>query len=509
MSDVNYSDDPSALTPASLAAIRNRLQPQVMLQPVDHDPFAEVPGVGVVPTAVPAAARAVGEGMASWAAAPGNVYRGQQPQVPGQWSDEDEARAQLNASGQYQWGPETATMMVGGGSPFAEEGAVGAAGGGIRAFHGSPYDFERFDLSKIGTGEGAQAYGHGLYFGGNENTALTYKNAPRVTDMDWPIKGDNPDWRVPSWVGRTVQSYPSGIDDMIKDFSNRVIESKIENPQNVSGLQNIVDALNAVKAGKAELQKPGKMYEVNINADPEHFLDWDKPLSEQHPNVVSALRNAGVLGGNDPETLMRKELFMRMNSGTGQDEGPALQKWYDELKANEKQAFAQDNDALSEQLQDKMRIIEQWWQHGGTSDEERSVFDPTGRELLQQLEQRLSERKNIVGSRNPPSASETLRDAGIPGIKYLDQGSRDISGQVESAQQSLDYWKGIGDPDKIATSERVLANAQKMAQHGTSNYVVFNDKLIDIVKKYGLAGLIAGGGAHFSLQPTDAQPEFE
>jgi hypothetical protein len=29
--------------------------------------------------------------------------------------------------------------------------------------HGSPYDFERFDLSKIGTGEGAQAYGHGSF----------------------------------------------------------------------------------------------------------------------------------------------------------------------------------------------------------------------------------------------------------------------------------------------------------------------------------------------------------
>jgi hypothetical protein len=26
---------------------------------------------------------------------------------------------------------------------------------------------------------------------------------------------------------------------------------------------------------------PGHMYEVNIRADPSHFLDWDKPLSEQ------------------------------------------------------------------------------------------------------------------------------------------------------------------------------------------------------------------------------------
>ena len=30
-------------------------------------------------------------------------------------------------------------------------------------WHGSPYEFDAFDSSKIGTGEGAQAYGHGLY----------------------------------------------------------------------------------------------------------------------------------------------------------------------------------------------------------------------------------------------------------------------------------------------------------------------------------------------------------
>ena len=35
---------------------------------------------------------------------------------------------------------------------------------GIRAYHSSPHDFDKFDLAKIGTGEGAQVYGHGLYF---------------------------------------------------------------------------------------------------------------------------------------------------------------------------------------------------------------------------------------------------------------------------------------------------------------------------------------------------------
>src|SRR5690606_14870554 len=70
------------------------------------------------------------------------------------------------------------------GAPFAVRGAVGSAGGrlsaaqpGIRAYHGSPHDFDRFDMSKIGTGEGAQAYGHGLYFAEAEDVARSYRDA--------------------------------------------------------------------------------------------------------------------------------------------------------------------------------------------------------------------------------------------------------------------------------------------------------------------------------------------
>lgn len=49
-----------------------------------------------------------------------------------------------------------------------------------------------------------------------------------------------------------------------------------------------------------------------------------------------------------------------------------------------------------------------------------------------------------------------FRDAGIPGIRYLDHGSR-----------------GAGE--------------------GSHNYVVFDDATIDILRKYGIAGLMLGG----------------
>ena len=39
------------------------------------------------------------------------------------------------------------------------------------AWHGSPHDFDTFDLGAIGTGEGNQAHGWGLYFAKDKKIA--------------------------------------------------------------------------------------------------------------------------------------------------------------------------------------------------------------------------------------------------------------------------------------------------------------------------------------------------
>ena len=56
-------------------------------------------------------------------------------------------------------------------------GIAGAVQKVIKAYHGSPHDFERFSMDKIGTGEGAQAYGHGLYFADQPAVAQSYRDA--------------------------------------------------------------------------------------------------------------------------------------------------------------------------------------------------------------------------------------------------------------------------------------------------------------------------------------------
>jgi hypothetical protein len=123
-------------------------------------------------------------------------------------------------------------------------------------------------------------------------------------------------------------------------------------------------------------------------------------------------------------------------------------------------------------------------QHGITGPQELGEFAGrkvesaplTGADLHSQLGFRVGGPK---GDLNSPyydiAAAQVLREAGVPGIRYLDQHSR---------------W---------ATDMKMGEAAPR-----THNYVVFDDSLIDIIRKYGLAGLIAGGAAHFTAPADDA-----
>jgi hypothetical protein len=53
---------------------------------------------------------------------------------------------------------------------------------GMNAYHGSPHKFDKFDSSKFGTGEGNQAYGHGLYFSESPTVAGAYRTRNKIAD---------------------------------------------------------------------------------------------------------------------------------------------------------------------------------------------------------------------------------------------------------------------------------------------------------------------------------------
>jgi hypothetical protein len=335
-------------------------------------------------------------------------------------------------------------VMLGVAAPEAEEAAPLEAGAeavakGITAYHGSPYDFDKFDLSKIGTGEGAQAYGHGLYFAENPATAHAYKEA--LGGPEYLINGNPPADNIEATAARYLASSRSPTasdryqDAMMALDLNDSHFAKVQRglPPDVSSavrqqVQQFRDA-DITNAG-------GKTYQVSINADPERFLDWDKPMSEQSPSVRQAFL----------DNLTRR-------------------KWPED------------------KIEDVLSV------------------NTNGQQAL----------NYIMPSGDKSQATEVLRQAGIPGIKYLDQGSRGPPVQILSPKDTVHgqwlvkqmpngqvYYRGA--------DEAAARAAYESAPKPTSNYVVFDDKIIDIIKKYGLAGLIAGGASHFATQPVDHDP---
>jgi len=266
---------------------------------------------------------------------------------------------------------------------------------GIRAYHGSPHDFDKFDIKKIGSGEGAQAYGHGLYFAENEKVARGYREA--LADHDYT----NPQIAAASYLKDAGGNYEEAI---------RRLAGHVQLPDGRGNFEETVGqkalALLHNKTKLPELVQPGYMYEVNINAKPEQFLDWDKPVGQQPQTVkdflVPYFRKQGVIV--DP--------FAR--TASNYDQGAQM--------------------------------------YGG-----------------------------IVKNSKYTEAS---KEAGIPGIRYLDQGSR------------------FAQPVMTTTP-----HGEVVASHypeKTSNYVLFNDQLVDIMRKYGLAGVAATGTAASVLKPQEA-----
>ena len=91
------------------------------------------------------------------------------------------------------------------------------------AWHGSPHDFDKFDLGAIGSGEGAQFYGWGLYFAKNKEMAKNYKEVlsnVHETDKSSLFKVDIPESNKMLDWNQTLNIQPKEIQEQIIDAIN-------------------------------------------------------------------------------------------------------------------------------------------------------------------------------------------------------------------------------------------------------------------------------------------------
>jgi len=260
-----------------------------------------------------------------------------------------------------QFAPQIAKGLLKVGENLAAPRKLNPQTGAI-VWHGSPHKFDKFDSSKIGTGEGAQAYGHGLYLAESPATADFYKK-----NLSGALKTKS------TQLNNLLVSSGGDLDGSISQLKLMLAKS----PASRSGIwSEALEEAETIKATGGIRADTGNLYKVDLPDDQiAKMLDWDKPLSQQPKGAQDALARL------DPD----------MYHPAGGD------------------------------------------------------YDPT--ELGQMIYQRLAQK-------GQDAAATSMRGAGIPGIRYLDGGSR-----------------GAGS--------------------GTSNFVVFpgNEGLLKILERNG-QGLI-------------------
>ena len=359
---------------------------------------------------IPANLRESGKGLASWAVDP----YGEAQRVMGEYRTmtPEQRQGLVNA----------AVDLFGG----VDVGPVGA----IKASHGGPHLFDRFDFSKIGTGEGAQAYGHGGYFaqGFDSPVAVDYQQMLAGKEGLQPKIGGKSIGQLYNEIERKANRLPAEKAN-IEYNKLQFLEDLDQNSVFKHAFDRIED--ENIKPWAASLQSQyepgGHLYNVELKwpdaareaADPlgeHHLLDWDVPLSEQSTFVKNKLG------------------FLDMPSQERMDEVMSKMMTKAEKMFGDKYAWTDLPEAKL------------WQRRMGREIGKINNPDVSGAEFY-----RGSDLDVLHGATVPENErSNYLRSLGIPGIRYLDQSSR---GQGE----------------------------------GTRNYVMFDDRFPNIVTRNGVS----------------------
>ena len=254
--------------------------------------------------------------------------------------------------------------------------AAGMAPIGMTAWHGSPHKFDKFSLDKIGTGEGAQAYGHGLYLAQEPAVAHGYKMSNSHGVGKYAIDGK--DALNAAYQDKTLAPAVR----YLQDYGDAKLAKQYATDYGDISAAQKIDELE--KSGRLMANpKPaeGNLYKTDIPDEAvARFLDWDKPLSQQAPEVQAALKP--ILGEKYKDTLY------------GQD------AWEGLVRSN----------------YNKVPVVQK----------ADGAYLETGKRF--------------------GMSSDQLQQAGIPGIRYLDGGSR-------SAGQGSSNFVAF-DPEMIRILER-------------------------------------------------------
>ena len=293
----------------------------------------------------------------------------------------------------------------------------------LDVYHGTPHTLPptarnplgEFDASKIGTGEGAQAYGFGIYTAEAPATAMEYQKQ-LGTQMKYkgqkfydPIVGRKTGTTGNTEIDDYLLSYLGDTGVVRKELLNAAKEMRAsKNPQALKEYQTLMSEFRKIRPD-VTAANTGNLYKADLPDEMiPKMLDWDKPLSKQKPVMLAIRTEAeqrvrnqllGDIENNIRASLPKTEIgndYMAMFSNENVAQNQAVKN----------QALAKlnkmDLSLLIEKEMQSMKPVDATW-------------EMTGKDFYEMLSKQTGSAKQ---------AAEMLKNQGIPGIKYLDEGSR-------------------------------------------------------------------------------------
>ena len=207
------------------------------------------------------------------------------------------------------------------------------------AWHGSPHDFDEFDLGAIGSGEGNQAHGWGLYFAKNREVAQAYKDVLGIDSVEI-ISGDTK-YRL----NDDIEWYDDKTKSIIDAESplSMALTTLSEEGENTKAIKNLTDFINSKKNNKsdyvvAQIKRAEQavqilkdnhfdthqwntVFEVDIPEN-EYLLDEQKSIEQQSQivkNAISQISNELNNSVFNNSNLSGKEFYKLLSNKLGGD----------------------------------------------------------------------------------------------------------------------------------------------------------------------------------------------
>jgi hypothetical protein len=349
----------------------------------------------------------------------------------------------------------------------------------IEAYHASPHDFDRFDLNKIGTGEGAQVYGHGLYFAENPKVAEHYYNQFKELNS------------TPHFTlgGATFYS-PWSAADAAFGFT--------KTPTTPLSKTTLVTALDALKAG---VPKATILDRITNGLDPATAERFGGSVIG--PTERASLNEAYKKFQDIEFREGRKPVRYQVELGLSSEE---LLHWDRPIYGQSKQV----EDILRKELRTRDKVAID------------NALGDSGGDIMHAM-------ARLPGGQ--AKAAQRLKEAGIPGVRYYEGASRyksaqdialhllDLSGGDKTKALANAEKRLLGPDIKQSELEEVINNPDyaklslvqaikqlrdpKFVDPRQHNYVTFRDDVIKIIRKYGLAGLMTGGALDAAMEQQD------